>query len=112
MAQDHSREARRIINEHAEFLGFRLSQDKTAVGRWRVDGHAGGLLAAGISSGAPGFGADLLLIDDLVKDAAKAGSAAHRRRVITEYRSTLVRSGSRLSQRTRIMRCGIGMLAV
>ncbi len=90
LAQEHSREARRIINEHSEFLGIRLSPDKTAVGRWRVDGHAGGLLATGINSGATGFGASgLMIIDDPVKDAAEADSAAHRRRVVNEYRSTL-----------------------
>lgn len=89
LAQAHSREARQLINEHAEYLGIRLSPDKTAVGQWRVDGHAGGLLATGINSGVTGFGADLLVIDDPVKDAAEADSAAHRRRVITEYQSTL-----------------------
>lgn len=89
LAQAHSREARQLINEHADYLGIRLSQDKTAVGRWRVDGHAGGLLATGINSGVTGFGADLLIVDDPVKDAAEADSVAHRRRVITEYRSTL-----------------------
>ncbi|GFG68099.1 hypothetical protein MKUB_55890 [Mycobacterium kubicae] len=89
LAQAHSREARQLINEHADYLGFRLSQDKTAVGRWRVDGHAGGLLATGINSGVTGFGADMLIVDDPVKDAQEADSAAHRRRVITEYRSTL-----------------------
>ncbi len=89
LAQAHSREARQLINEHAAVLGIRLSPDKTAVGRWRVDGHDGGLLATGINSGVTGFGADLLIIDDPVKDAAEADSAAHRRRVINEYRSTL-----------------------
>ncbi len=89
LAQAHSREARQLINERADYLGFRLSSDKTAVGRWRVEGHAGGLLATGINSGVTGFGADLMVIDDPVKDAAEADSAAHRRRVITEYRSTL-----------------------
>ncbi len=89
LAQAHSREARQLINEHADYLGFRLSSDKTAVGRWRVEGHAGGLLATGINSGVTGFGADLMVIDDPVKDAAEADSAAHRRRVVTEYRSTL-----------------------
>lgn len=89
LAQAHSREARQLINEHADYLGLRLSQDKTAVGRWRVDGHAGGLLATGINSGVTGFGADLLIVDDPVKDAQEADSAAHRKRVITEYRSTL-----------------------
>lgn len=89
LAQAHSREARQLIAEHADVLGIRLSPDKTAVGRWRVDGHKGGLLATGINSGVTGFGADLLIIDDPVKDAAEADSAAHRRRVVSEYRSTL-----------------------
>ncbi|RFZ13756.1 hypothetical protein VIMS_02854 [Mycobacterium marinum] len=89
LAQAHSREARQLINEHADYLGYRLSADKTAVGRWRVDGHQGGLLATGINSGVTGFGADLLIVDDPVKDADEADSAAHRRRVIAEYRSTL-----------------------
>lgn len=89
LAQAHSREARQLINEYAEALGIRLSPDKTAVGRWRVDGHAGGLLATGINSGVTGFGADLLILDDVVKDATEADSAAHRRRVVNEYRSTL-----------------------
>lgn len=89
LAQAHSREARQLINEHADALGIRLAPDKTAVGRWRVEGHAGGLLATGINSGVTGFGADLMIVDDPVKDAAEADSAAHRRRVITEYRSTL-----------------------
>jgi hypothetical protein len=48
LAQAHSREARQLINEHADYLGFRLSADKTAVSRWCLDGHAGGLLATGI----------------------------------------------------------------
>lgn len=89
LAQAHSREARQLIAEHHEYLGIRLSADKTAVGRWRVEGHAGGLLATGINSGVTGFGADLLIVDDPVKDAAEADSKAHRRRVINEYRSTL-----------------------
>ncbi len=54
-----------------------------------MDGHAGGLLATGINSGVTGFGADLLILDDVVKDAAEADSAAHRCRVVNEYRSTL-----------------------
>ncbi|WP_019969753.1 terminase large subunit domain-containing protein [Mycobacterium sp. 141] len=89
LAQAHSRAARRIIQEHGDYLGIRLAMDARAVGRWQVEGRAGGLLATGINSGVTGFGADLLLIDDPVKDAAEADSKAHRRRVISEYRSTL-----------------------
>lgn len=90
LAQAHSREARQLIQEHADFLGFRLAADKTAVGRWRVEGHDGGLLATGINSGVTGFGVSaLLLIDDPVKDSSEADSAAHRKRVLNEYRATL-----------------------
>ena len=48
-----------------------------------------GCLATGINSGVTGFGADVMVIDDPVKDAAEADSTAHRRRVVNEYRSTL-----------------------
>jgi hypothetical protein len=89
LAQEHSRKARQIIREHHEFLGFRLAADKSAVGRWTVEGRRGGMLATGINSGITGMGADALFIDDPVKDQAEADSAAHRRRVLNEYRSTL-----------------------
>lgn len=89
LAQAHSREALKLIREHHQFLGFRLAADKTAVGRWRVEGRAGGMLATGINSGVTGFGSDLMIIDDPVKDASEADSRAHRRRVLNEYRSTL-----------------------
>lgn len=89
LAQSHSREIRRIVNEHADYLGFSIAADKSSVGRWAVEGRSGGVLAGGIQSGATGFGADLLIIDDPVKDAAEADSAAHRRRVVGEYRSSL-----------------------
>ncbi|MCH9730837.1 MAG: terminase family protein [Actinomycetia bacterium] len=89
LAQAHSREIRRVVNEHSEFLGYSIAADKSSVGRWVVEGRRGGLLAGGIQSGATGFGADLLVIDDPVKDAAEADSAAHRKRVLGEYRSSL-----------------------
>lgn len=89
LAQTHSRKVRAIIREHGEFLGFSIAADKTAVGRWNVEGHQGGVLAAGISSGITGHGADLMIIDDVLKDASEADSAAHRKRILNEYRSTL-----------------------
>lgn len=89
LAQTHSRKARQIIREHADFLGIRLSQDKTSVGQWTVDGRRGGVLAAGILAGITGQGAGLLLIDDPIKNQQEADSKAHRGRVLSEYQSTL-----------------------
>ncbi|WP_255800878.1 terminase large subunit domain-containing protein [Mycobacteroides abscessus] len=89
LAQTHSRKVRAIIREHGEYLGFSIAADKTAVGRWNVEGHLGGVLAAGISSGITGHGADLMIIDDVLKDRSEADSEAHRKRILNEYRSTL-----------------------
>jgi hypothetical protein len=80
----------RIVAEHPALLGFSLAADKTAAARWKVEGHRGGLLAAGILSGITGFGADLLIVDDPVKNAQEADSPAYRRRIVNEFRSTLM----------------------
>lgn len=89
-AQEHSHAARAMVAEHSELLGFGLSSDKTAVGRWKVAGHDGGFLAAGILSGITGFGADLLIVDDPIKNAQEADSEANRNRIIKEFQSTLM----------------------
>lgn len=89
LAQEHSRKVREIVKEHADFLGYRIAQDKTAVGRWRVEGRKGGMLAAGINSHIVGFGADLMILDDVVGGATEADSAAHRRRILNEYQGSL-----------------------
>jgi hypothetical protein len=90
LAEEHSREARRLIAEHGAALGIELAQDKSAVGRWRVAGRRGGMLAGGILSGTTGFGANLLIVDDPVKGATEADSAAHRRRLLAEFKASLL----------------------
>lgn len=90
LAREHSHAARAFITEHADLLGYGLRGDKTAVGRWRVDAYEGGLLASGILSSVTGFGADLLILDDVVKNAQEADSPTYRRRVIHEFRASLM----------------------
>ena len=90
LAEEHSAAARRLITEHRDMLGFDLAADKKAVGRWRVDGHRGGMLAGGFLSSTTGFGADLLIVDDPVKGAQEADSPAYRRRLINEFRASLL----------------------
>ena len=89
LAKEHSSKAREIIKEHSARLGYRLSADKTALGRWRVEGHAGGMLAAGINSHIVGFGADLMILDDVVGGATEADSATHRQKILNEYQGSL-----------------------
>lgn len=89
LAEEHSRKARTIIGEHSSYLGYQISQDKTAVKRWNVDGRKGGVLAVGIQSGITGVGADHMLIDDPLKDQADADSPLVRKKILGEYQSTL-----------------------
>jgi hypothetical protein len=55
-----------------------------------VAGHRGGMLSGGILSSTTGFGANLLIVDDPVKGAAEADSAAYRRRLIAEFKASLL----------------------
>lgn len=92
LATDHSRKSRQLIIEHADQLGIRLGGDKKAVGHW-VTTHGtgrGGLLAGGILAGLTGFGANLLILDDVLKNRQEADSPTLRRRISNEFRSTLM----------------------
>ncbi len=91
LAEKHSREARRLIAEHGDMLGLALSLDKSSAGQWTLDGRRGGLLASGLLSGLTGHGTDgLLIVDDVVKNMQDAESPTLRRRVVAEFRSTLL----------------------
>ena len=103
LATDHSHVARALVNEHADVLGFAVDQSKSAVDRWRVEGHAGAVLATGVMSGISGFGCDALILDDVVKNMQEADSPAHRRRVLHEFRSTLL---SRVHPGGSVIICG------
>ncbi|OBF93049.1 hypothetical protein A5773_20085 [Mycobacterium sp. 852014-52450_SCH5900713] len=91
LAETHSREVRRLISDHGDQLGLALSSDKSSAGQWTIDGRRGGLLASGILSGITGHGTDgLLIVDDAVKNMADADSPTLRRRVVEEFRATLM----------------------
>jgi hypothetical protein len=90
LAEEHSAAARRLISENPGVVGIELAADKQAVGRWRVAGHRGGMLAGGILSSTTGFGANVLVVDDPVKGAQEADSDAYRRRLTAEFKASLM----------------------
>lgn len=78
-AEANSRVARRFMQDPRSPFSTRVSPDSSAVGHWETT--AGGVLvAAGVGGGLTGFGANLLVIDDPVKDRAEADSALVRQR--------------------------------
>jgi hypothetical protein len=90
LAEEHSAAARRLIAESPGVVGIELAPDKQAVGRWRVAGRRGGMLAGGILSSTTGFGASVLVVDDPVKGAQEADSDAYRRRLTAEFKASLM----------------------
>jgi predicted phage terminase large subunit-like protein len=78
LAEANSRRARGfLLDQRWPFPDVRVSPESGAVGRWNTTGR-GGLIAAGVGGGLTGFGADLLVVDDPVKDRAEADSEAVR----------------------------------
>jgi predicted phage terminase large subunit-like protein len=71
---------RRNITDHPE-LGLSVAPDNGAKHEWELAGHRGGVLSVGIGAGLTGRPADLLIIDDPIKDRREADSELLRQRV-------------------------------
>ena len=76
-AQKISREVR-VLYERS---GGHVQTDAKAKGDWRTTAEPGGVWACGIDGGMTGEGFDLLVIDDPIKDRARAESGIERERL-------------------------------
>lgn len=74
------------------FPGVQLRADSKAAGRWNTQ-QGGSYLAAGVGGGVTGRGADVLIIDDPIKDREEANSELQREKVWRWYGSV---AGTRL----------------
>jgi hypothetical protein len=92
-AEEWGRKVRNITTQYASQLRYRLAGDSKAAGRWNTT-EGGGMYATGIGGPITGRGADLLVIDDPVKDHQAANSLTDRDRVWDWYTNTA---------RTRVM---------
>lgn len=91
LAQDKSRQVRDILTSpeyQALFPGLRLRQDDRAAARWRLEGHRGGMLAAGTGGPVTGRGALLGIIDDPFASWEDAQSPTIREKTWDWYRGT------------------------
>lgn len=73
----HSRWVRNTIRTRPN-LGLRLSSDSQRVDEWQLAGHEGGMKAIGVGGGITGRGANLLVLDDPVKNREEAESQVMR----------------------------------
>lgn len=74
-----------------ELFGISIDPDHNKVAEWRINGHRGGLLAAGIGGLITGKPGDIICIDDLIKNAEEARSTAAKRAHLAEWDGTIAR---------------------
>lgn len=77
LANRNGRVVRNMILGHPE-LGLGIAPDNGSVHEWQIAGHQGGMLAVGRGGLVTGMPAELLVIDDPIKDRKEADSATVR----------------------------------
>ncbi|HEY1064761.1 MAG TPA: terminase family protein [Pirellulales bacterium] len=81
--------ARAVLDGFGEpVFGVRPAGKPSSGGRWNVAGRRGGMLTTGVGGPLTGYGADLLIIDDPVKNAEEAISEAIREKHWDWWQST------------------------
>lgn len=78
LAVQNSRRVREIVGNERFPFDVKISTESFAANRWTTEGNGGIVLAVGVGSGATGFGADFLCIDDPIADRASAESPTIR----------------------------------
>jgi predicted phage terminase large subunit-like protein len=80
---------RDLLEDHGEnIFGVEISQDSSAKDRWNIKGKEGGMQTAGVGGPITGKGADVLIIDDPIKNDKEAASKTTREAHKTWYQST------------------------
>lgn len=77
LANRNSRRARGFLSAEEYPFESRVSAESSAVDRWETT-EGGVCIAVGVQGGLTGWGSDLLVADDLIKDRAAADSKAVR----------------------------------
>jgi predicted phage terminase large subunit-like protein len=83
------RKTRDTIEQHGKrFFGIEVNPRTSAADNWNVKGHKGGMFTAGVGGALTGKGANLLIVDDPVKNMKDAQSETMRRNQWEWYKST------------------------
>ena len=89
LATDFGRQVRNVVasSEYGKLFDTKLAEDSRAANRWNTDA-GGAYVAAGVGTAITGRGADVLLIDDPLKDREEADSELQRNKIWDWYTST------------------------
>lgn len=89
LSRGFTRIARDTLTEHTQMFDASVDRNNQSAESWGIDGHRGGVTAAGVGGSITGKGARIAIIDDPVKNAEEANSEVMREKVWDWYQSTL-----------------------
>ena len=99
LARTFGRKNREKIKEFGESLfGIKFSKEQDT--DLEIAEHKGSIISRGISAGITGQSADLILIDDPIKNRAEAESETYRNRIYDEFLSSIY---TRLSAKGKVI---------
>ena len=106
LARRMSRDARTNFREHtSKVFDLALSDESAAATEWKIAGHRGGFRSAGLQGGITGMGAQVIIVDDYVKNAEEAMSEVIREKTWSEFeaavRTRLTPTGAVIIMATR-----------
>lgn len=87
-AAQWGRKVRDLVIQWGPVFGVNVAAGSKAADRWEITKHGGGMQTAGVGGPLLGKGADLLLLDDVTKNAEEALSPTHRSKLWEWYTST------------------------
>lgn len=90
LSRDFGEKVRRKIEEFGpEIFNVKLDRGRADKSDWGIEGHSGGMVSSGVGGAITGKGADLMIIDDPVKNRQEADSETYRERLWSEWQATL-----------------------
>jgi len=87
LSTDFGREVRDIIQGNEDLLTVRIRKDANRTANWKTE-QGGGMAAVGVGGSMTGRGANILLIDDYIKEIKEAMSKGHKDFLWDWFKST------------------------
>lgn len=89
VSRTYGRKSRDLMEAYGtEYFGQRVRDDSSAANDWSIAEREGGMVTAGVGTGIPGRGANLLIIDDPIRGAEAAMSETQREAQWDWFQST------------------------
>ena len=94
------RNKQKIDNYGEEIFGIKVSKDSSRAMEFEIAGHTGGMISRGIGTGVTGNRANLMIIDDPIKNKAEASSKSRRELIYDEW---MMSFRSRLAPHSKVI---------